>query len=115
MKKRYITADASDNSITLSEKICKDLQIDKGITRIFLFKIKGENSYAFKRVSKDFGEQTECGIVSYNPVLKTFGFIALCPTVNKIFYDLGIKSETKKFSIKREVLPNESIIYRLVV
>jgi len=113
MKKLYIIADTKDNSITLSPGLCDELHIDKGIIRIFLFKIKDEKSFAFKRVSQKFAEQTECGIVSFNPILKTYGFIALCPTVNLLFYEMGIESETKKFKIAKTTLSDNSIIYKI--
>ncbi|WP_321331867.1 hypothetical protein [uncultured Bacteroides sp.] len=109
----HVILDSTDNSVTLSPKMCQELQIEKNTSFIFIFKIKGEKRFGLKRVSTEFAKTTQCGIVSLNPKLKTFGFITNCPTVSLIFYEMGITGKTARLKVKKEMLPGGDYIYGL--
>lgn len=112
----YIIADCADNSVTLSPGLCSELGIKaeaKRAVRIFVFGIKGSDKFGFKRVNAKFAKRAECGVVSYNPIYKSYGFISLIPTVNMIFFKMGIESEQKKLGVEKKKLPDGSHIYTI--
>lgn len=113
-KKLYIIADTRDNTITLSSALCNELSVTLGDPRVFLFTIKGTGEYAFKRVPLQFANTTVCGIVSYNPQLKTYGFVSHCPTVNLMFHTMNIQKTKKKLKVEKHELPDHSTIYKII-
>lgn len=111
-KDLHITADCTDNSITLSPDLCKSLRTGQGKSvHIFVFQIKETGEFAFSRVSQTFAKQTQCGVVSYSQTLKSLGFISLVPTVNYMFYNMGIDADTHKFRVEKQTLSDNSTIY----
>jgi hypothetical protein len=111
-KKLHITADAGDNSIVLSDGLCAALDIFRGnVVHVFVFKIKDTGEYAFMRVKEEFAQQTECPIVSYNPKYDVYGFMSSLPTVNRIFYDMGIEEEKATMSVRKRQIPSGGHIY----
>jgi len=109
----YVILDSTDNSVTLSKKLAKALDIgeDRGACFIFMFSVKGENTFGFKRVPSSFAKKTECGLVSYNTDLKSFGFITNCPTVNYMVYR-GLKDNVK-LKVTKEILSDGSHFFKI--
>lgn len=111
-KDLHILAKCTDNSITLSPDLCKALRTGQGKSvHIFVFQIKGSGDFAFSQVSQRFARQSSCGIVSYSPTLKSTGFISLVPTVNYMFYNMGIDADRQKFVVEKQKLSDNSTIY----
>lgn len=122
-KKRdlFIEMDATDSSITFSDDLCKDLKFEKGVTYIYTFlllngeeSVNGKKTFAFKRVKEAFAKVVACEILSLNPKLDTYGMMATNPTVNYMFYAMGIDEDKKKFSVKKEKLLRGGTIYKIM-
>lgn len=112
-KNLYIEADCADNSITLSPDLCHELQIDaRTPARILIFRYKGSRLFGLKRVSTKFARRTECGLVCYNARLDSYGFISLIPTVNMMFYVMGIDTPTGRFAVTKQHRAG-STLYRI--
>lgn len=111
-KKLYITASAADNSVVLSEDMCNALKIFNGTEpHVMVFKVKDTGEYAMMRVKASMSEVTEAPIIQYNPISKHFGFACNLPTVNRIFYDMGIVAEVTTLRVKKRRIAHGKIIY----
>jgi len=85
----YIVADANDNSITLSRFLFKRMGVMKlDAAKVFVFRVSGH--YAFT-LNPDIDQPTQLADIQYNAKYRCVGFECLVPTVNRIFYDYGIK------------------------
>lgn len=102
----YVIADASDNSITLSQSLFKHmggLKLDKA--KVFVFKIPTAGHrpiYAFT-VNPEFPGDVNPPLadIQYNSKYKLIGFETLNPTVNRIFYDYGMPALVRvKLTVK---------------
>lgn len=93
-KKCFAILDAADNSVTFSKKLCKKLDVfNLDNARIITFKLAGSELYAFS-VNPVLDEDTALSEIQYNSKHRCIGYEALCPTVNRIFYDYGIPAGT---------------------
>lgn len=92
----FVMVDASDNSVTLSEALCRRMDIlNQPEAKVFVFRTTDNPPlYAFM-LNPAFKEETQLGEVQYNSKYHTVGFESLCPTVNRIFYDYGIPHDSK--------------------
>ena len=102
----FIIADASDNSITLSKRLCHHMRVmELKEAKVFVFKTYSrftptEAHYAFV-LNPRFTQDTQLADIQYNSKYKTIGFETLNPTVNRIFYDYGLEPLIKvKLTVK---------------
>ena len=110
----FIIADPCDNSITLSKRLFRHMKILRHDTaKVFVFYIPKDKAYGFI-LNPHFQEETQLCDIQYNSKYKWVGFETLVPTVNRIFYDYGIKHKKKcKLSINVCELNNGYIYYKI--
>lgn len=122
MKKKslFVEMDATDNSITFSPDLCKELKSDKGVTFIHMFLISNEKGapkdkqvFGMKRVKQSFAKVTACEILSKNPITETMGIMANNPTVMYMFYMMKIDKEKAKLSVEKKRLLTGGVIYKI--
>ncbi len=103
----YVIADATDNSITLSKRLFKVMDVlNKEQAKVFVFETKKLspsgivlNHYNFT-LNPALDQETQLGDIQYNAKHKTIGFESLCPAVTRIFYDYGLPAQGRaKLSI----------------
>jgi len=124
--KLYVIADATDNSVTFSKALFRLLDVmDKEVApKVYVFRlcnaatepaadaagtVTGSNAkgawsgtlYAFC-INPIIEQETQLADIQYNAKHFCVGFECLVPTVNRIFYDYGLKAETRA---KLTVLP----------
>lgn len=108
--KCFVIADARDNSVTLSEELCKEIGVyDLKENKVFVFRITGNGSdapsYGFT-INPKLDQETQLCEIQYNGKHKCIGFETLCPTVNRIFYDYRLPANTVcKLSVRKCVTP----------
>lgn len=97
----YVIADATDNSITFSRRLFKQLNVmGLDVARIYAFYIPDTRCYAFM-LNAPIEQETQLADVQYNSKHRCVGFECLCPTVNRIFYDYGLPANVRcKLSVK---------------
>ena len=88
----YVIADSSDNSITISHHLFHKMNVMKlDAARVFVFRTTERSEYAFT-VNPHINRPTQLCDIQYNSKHRCIGFESLCPTVNRIFYDYGIRA-----------------------
>ncbi|MCM1356438.1 MAG: hypothetical protein NC212_08545 [Staphylococcus sp.] len=112
-RRYYIIADARDNSVTFSRRlyrrICKSAESAQ--TKVMTFRIPDTDSYGFA-INPALDQETQLADIQYNAKYKTIGFEALCPTVNRIFYDYGLPAYCKAcLSVSIRRTPDGSLYY----
>jgi len=91
----FVIADAKDNSITLSRALFERIKGEaKDEAKVFVFRIKGSNEYAFM-LNPKLSKPTQLADIQYNAKHRCVGFECLVPTVNRIFYDYGLRYDTR--------------------
>lgn len=101
----YVIADPADNSVTLSRRLFKHMDVMKlNVAKVYVFKLlqTGDKGtiYAFA-LNPPVGQPAQMADIQYNAKHRTVGFESLCPTVNRIFYDYGLPSDAKvKLSVE---------------
>lgn len=96
----YVIVDAEDNSITLSKRLVKRMNVmGCGEAKVFVFRISGSQDYGFM-LNPNIEQETQLADVQFNGKYRTIGFESLCPTVNKILYDYGLPPAKYKLSVK---------------
>jgi len=110
--KCFIIADARDNSITFSKQLCKEMDVFnlEGQAKVGVFTLSFDGEEEVKRyviVLNPPGLQadtTQLADIQYNGKFKCVGFECLVPTVNRIFYDYGIRPDIKvKLSVRSDM------------
>lgn len=102
----YAILDSSDNSVTVSKKLFRRMDVvGKDKAAVYVFKVGDD--YAFT-VNPPL-ENTQLNEVQYNQKYKCIGFETLCPTVNRIFYDYGIKAGKCKMTVIPEDIKGTKI------
>lgn len=89
----FVELDATDNSITLSRRLVK--QVKDKITEennVYVFKVLEEYAFAIN-VKELKNEDTVRAPLQYNDRHKTVGFYAACPSVNRIVYDYNLPDQ----------------------
>lgn len=104
----FVIADATDNSITFSKQLVKQLRLDElEQAKVFVFEIKkesGPKTYGFM-LNPSIGQETQLADIMYNSKHKCVGFECLVPTVNRIFYDYGLPPHIKcRLSVRERQL-----------
>ena len=91
----YVIADATDNSITFSRRLFKQLNVmGLDVARIYAFYIPDTRCYGFM-LNAPIEQETQLADVQYNSKHRCVGFECLCPTVNRIFYDYGLPANVR--------------------
>lgn len=114
----YVIADPSDNSVTLSKRLFRHLNVMKQEKAdVFVFFIPQEESYGFALNPpqlKEVNNPQLCPIL-YNHKYRCVGFETLCPTVNQIFYryKLGVDKPCK-LSVRRCKAEEGTVYYKIV-
>ncbi len=93
----FVIADSNDNSITLSRKLYKHIELSShsgSPCSLFVFRIPQWGTYGFS-LAPVFDRKTQVAELQYNSKYRSIGFESLCPTVNRIFMDYGIPFGTK--------------------
>lgn len=122
----YIIADCSDNSITLSRKLYRHIELSSNCedtAKVFVFQIPAWGTYGFAvnpDLNRDtvsdasFHEETQLADIQYNEKYKTIGFESLCPSVNLIFHEYGLPSELKmKLTVTIHPLAAGKVFYNI--
>ncbi len=112
----YVIADCNDNSITLSRKLYKHIELSSHCedqAKVFVFHVPAFNSYAFI-VNPELNQETQLADIQYNEKYKTIGFESLCPTVNRIFLEYGLPYEFKmKLTVTVRKLADGKVFYNI--
>lgn len=101
-RRMFVVADATDNSITFSSALCKDvMKQNPSKAKVFTFIIKdnGIPYYAFT-VDPDIKEETQFSEIQYNSKYRCVGYESLVPSVTRIFNEYGISDSKKKLAIR---------------
>lgn len=101
LRKFYVIADATDNSITLSKWLFRMLDVyNQDEAKVFMFCINTFNADGSFVTRKDYAftlnpkldQETQLCDIQYNQKHRCIGFETLNPTVNRIFYDYGMQA-----------------------
>lgn len=97
----YVIADAKDNSVTLSKRLFKKMNVMKlNAAKVYVFAIPQRHTYGFT-INPPFSKPTQLCDIQYNSKHRCIGFETLCPTVNRIFYDYRLPHDGRcKLSVK---------------
>ena len=101
----YVIADATDNSITFSRALFHHMGgLSLEQAKVFTFYVPAvepqQGHYGFI-LNPEFDQKTQLADIQYNTKHRTIGFEMLNPTVNRMFYDYGLRPMTKaKLSVK---------------
>lgn len=109
---RFVIADASDNSVTISRSLLSDIK-RQGAREVdvFVFYIPAFKAYGFT-INPELTRQTTLARLQYNSKYRSIGFESLCPTVNKIFYDYGLQPNSQaRLKVRRHITGDNKIIY----
>lgn len=104
----YVELDASDNSVTLSPSLAKEVM--KKIeteNKIHMFKVGNEFAFSVNHPGL-MEEDTPFAPLQKNFQHNCIGFNACCPSVNRIVYDYNLP-DMAKVKIKRVKSGNETI------
>lgn len=105
----YVIADATDNSITFSRALFHHMGgLSLEQAKVFAFYVPAvephQGHYGFM-LNPEFDKKTQLADIQYNTKHRTIGFEMLNPTVNRMFYDYGLRPMTKvKLSVKHKRL-----------
>ena len=103
LRKFYVIADATDNSITLSKWLFRMMDVyNQDEAKVFVFSVNQINDigeafqkeYAFT-LNPKLEQETQLCDIQYNQKHRCIGFETLNPTVNRIFYDYGLHTDTR--------------------
>lgn len=112
----YIIADCSDNSITLSRKLYRHIELSSNCedaAKVFVFQIPAWGTYGFT-VNPDLDCDTQLADIQYNEKYKTIGFESLCPSVNLIFHEYGLPYQLKmKLTVTIHPLAAGKVFYNI--
>ena len=101
----YVIADATDNSITFSHALFHHMGgLSLEQAKVFAFYVPAveprQGHYGFI-LNPEFDQETQLADIQYNTKHRTIGFEMLNPTVNRMFYDYGLRPMTKvKLTVK---------------
>lgn len=112
----YVIADCSDNSITLSRKLYRHIELSSNCeeaAKVFVFRIPAWDTYGFA-VNPDLDRETQLADIQYNEKYKTIGFESLCPSVNLIFHEYGLPYQLKmKLTVTIHPLAAGKVFYNI--
>jgi hypothetical protein len=113
-KRYFAILDASDNSVTLSKNLFLHIKnnADKNTApSVFVFRIG--RTFGFMQ-NPDIKTETQMCEIQYNDKYKCLGFETLCPSVNLMFYEMGLPADRKqKFYIEICKSPQDKTYYKL--
>lgn len=101
----YIIADPADNSVTLSRRLFRHMNVMKlDVAKVYVFTLAGTQrhavTYAFA-LNPPIDTPTQLADIQFNSKFRTVGFESLCPTVNRILYDYALPSNVRvKLSVE---------------
>lgn len=112
----FVIADSNDNSITLSRKLYKHIELTSHCdeqAKVFMFNVRAWSTFGFA-INPELTEETQLADIQYNEKYKTIGFEALCPTVSKILYEYGMPWELKvRLTVSIHHLANGKVFYNI--
>lgn len=90
--KIYAILDPKDNSVTFSKALFNLIKMNTKTPKatVFVFKLKGTNTYAFTTQHEFSETETQTCDIQYNSKYNTIGFETLCPSVGQILYAYGL-------------------------
>ena len=100
-RRMFVVAEATDNSITFSSALCRDVMKhnpSKAKVFTFTFKENGIPYYAFT-IDPDIKEETQFSEIQYNSKYRCVGYECLIPSVTRIFNEYGINDNKKKLVV----------------
>lgn len=121
----YVICDARDNSITISRALFDMMDVmNQEQAKVLVFRLCSAvveqdskwngNVYAFT-LNPELGEQqTQLCDIQYNGKHRSIGFESLCPTVNRIFYDYGIPTDTDVVRLSVGIGETHGIPYYII-
>lgn len=98
----YVIIDGSDNSVTLSQHLCKHMDcMGLEAAKVFVFRLAGADiTYGFC-LNPNLGQETQLADIQYNSKYHCVGFESLNPTVNRMLYDYGLPAMSRvKLSVE---------------
>jgi len=111
----YVIADPADNSITLSKRLflhIKNNAKKSDATRVFVFRISGDNTFGFI-INPAIKQATQMCDIQYNDKYKCIGFETLCPSVGRILYEYGLSDNCQvKLSVSVQKTPQGKTYYK---
>lgn len=115
--RHYVILDPADNSVTLSRLLFRDMQkraAEGAAAQVFVFRVPDKHSFGFM-VSPPIDEPTQLCDIQYNDRYHCVGFETLCPSVGRIFYDLGLPHAARcKLSVSLCCTPDGRVYYLLI-
>ena len=110
----YVIADATDNSVTFSRRLFRDLRIMKmSQAKVYVFWVPDKGCYAFV-MNPELGVETQLAEVMYNDKHRCIGFESLVPTVNRIFYEYGLPVGSRcKLTVKTAKTATGMVYYQI--
>lgn len=110
----WVLADSRDNSISFSPKLWRRIRREVGAAETAkVVVVRCGGGYAFA-VNADVGEDTQLADIQWNGKHGTVGFESLVPTVNRMFYDMGLPfGIAAKLSVERLRI-GEQVVWRIV-
>nr|DAS21060.1 MAG TPA: hypothetical protein [Caudoviricetes sp.] len=103
-RKRLVTIDSRDSSITLSPRLLREMGGEKAVgRRMLVFSIQDRATYGFSFLPDDASEaQAKAApVIQYNEYTNTHGFESLTPTAAAILYRYDIEDEVAQLYVKR--------------
>lgn len=110
----FVIADASDNSITFSKKLFKELRLlELTEAKVMVTTISGTRDYCFIiNPPLPEGVETQLAEVMVNDKYHCIGFECLVPTVNRIFFDYGLPEGSKcRLTVEKGVVKETGLEY----
>ena len=113
-----VIADPTDDTITFSRALCRRTRVfDKESASTLVFRTPdGCYNFCFADEVADLSKDAATWPLQYNTQYNTVGFSCPEPTVNRIFYDYGLKVDTRcKLSVDmRRTEHNDITYYKLL-
>ena len=115
--RHYVLLDPKDNSVTLSRALFHEMQKDAkpgDPARVFVFAVPEKHSFGFM-VNPPINQPTQLCDIQCNDRYHCIGFETLCPSVGRIYYDLGLPPHTPcRLSVQRDTTPDGHAYYLLI-
>lgn len=114
--KMFVIVDGADNSVTLSEKLCDDINIFN-LTKasVFMFRVNAADSHFGFIVNpilspEEESQKPEFPEIQFNEKYKTIGFAS--NSVNRMLYDYNLGPGKYKLTVSKQAA-NETKYYKI--
>ena len=115
--RHYVLLDPADNSVTLSRALFREMQKSANPgdpARVFVFAVPEKHSFGFM-LNPPIDQPTQLCDIQFNDRYHCVGFETLCPSVGRIYYDLGLPTHAPcRLSVERATTPDGHAYYLLI-